>query len=349
MQAAADVAEQARQKRHHGPRHAGHFDEEPKEDEQRHGEQDQMAHAFVHPPDQHHQRCARRQRQIAEDRKPEGEGNRQARKHAKTGDADKEDDEVDIAERTQPGLRQPEQADQHGDRQHRRKEHLDIAGARQPQHRKQRHQADTDRQRRGAPGVGNLQRRRGDEAFLVGVVVRRPHDQQQECQRGAGRDHIEIGAHRGPDAGDDRRHPHVLGAAERDRGPQHRKPQEQHRRQFVRPDQRLVQHIARDDARKQNDDFGDDQDRRGYLHQQSQPSLDGRNKRTRTRRGLNRHLGDGDLADFDMSHWRPHHATTVCRPPSPGFPTPGRRICLSIRHRNQRNAVCRGTARHWAG
>src|SRR5450432_2759542 len=43
------------------------------------------------------------------------------------------------------------------------------------------------------------------------------------------------------------RHAHVLAAAERDRRAEHREPQEQDRGQFVRPDQRLVQHIAGND------------------------------------------------------------------------------------------------------
>ena len=143
----------------------------------------------------------------------------------------------------------------------------EIAGAQQPQQCKQRHQADADRQRRGAPDVGDLQRRRGDVALLVGVFVGRPGDQQQERQRGAGRDQLEIGPHRGPGAGDHRRHPHVLGAAERDRRAQHRQPQEQDRGQFVRPDQRPVQAVARHHAGEQDDDLGDDQQRRRNLDQ----------------------------------------------------------------------------------
>ena len=110
MQAAPDMAEQARQERHHGARHAGHFDEQPKKDEQRHREQDQMAHALVHAPDQHHERRARGQSEIAEDREPKAEGDRHAREHAEPGDADKEDHKVQIAERPKVGLRQPEQS-----------------------------------------------------------------------------------------------------------------------------------------------------------------------------------------------------------------------------------------------
>jgi len=71
---------------------------------------------IVHPPDQHHQRCPRGQRQIAEDGKPEPEGDRHPGKDAEAGHADEEDDEVEIAERTQQGLGQPEHGDQHGNR-----------------------------------------------------------------------------------------------------------------------------------------------------------------------------------------------------------------------------------------
>ena len=193
VQAAADMAEQACQKRHHGARHAGHLDQQAKEHEQRHRQQDQVAHALVHAADQHHQRRVRRQCEVSEHGEPEAEGNGNAGKDAETGDADKEDDEVDVAERAKPWLRQPENRDQQHHRQHRTQHDPDVAAARQPQQRKQRHQAGADRQRGGAPDIGNLQRRRGDEALFVGVLAGRPRQQQQESQRRTGRDHIEIG------------------------------------------------------------------------------------------------------------------------------------------------------------
>jgi len=59
-----------------------------------------------------------------------------------------------------------------------------LTGASQPQKCKQRHQANADRQRRGAPDIGNLQRRRRNKTFFVGVFAGRPGDQQQERQRG---------------------------------------------------------------------------------------------------------------------------------------------------------------------
>jgi hypothetical protein len=102
-----------------------------------------------------------------------------------------------------------------------------------------------------------LQRRRGDEALFVGVIIGRPYDQQQKPQRRTGRDHIEIGAHGGLGVGHHRGHAHVLGTAKRHRRSQHRKPQEQDRGQFIRPDQRLVQPVARHHARKQDHDLGD--------------------------------------------------------------------------------------------
>ena len=88
------------------------------------------------------------------------------------------------------------------------------------------------------------------------------HDQDQEGQRRAGRNHVEIGPQFGPGRRDQRCHAHVLGAAERHDRAEHRKPQEQDRCQFVGPDQRRVQHVARHHAGKQDDDLGDDEQRR---------------------------------------------------------------------------------------
>jgi hypothetical protein len=265
-----------------------------------------MAHAFIHAANQHHQRCVRSQRQIAQGGKPEAERDRHAGKHTEAGDTDEEDDQVEIAERPQQRLCQPKQRDDAGDRQQRRQQDPRTAVARQPQQRECGHQADADGQRGRAPGVGNLQRGRGDEAFFVGVFVGRLNDQDQERQRRAGRDRVEIEPHRGRRAADHGGHPHVLGAPECHRGPQHRQPQEQHRGQLVRPDQRLVQHVAGDHARKQDDDLGDDQDRRRDLDQQAEQGLDPPEQgvaRGPDRR-FNDRLRDREFGDFDVSHGR---------------------------------------------
>ena len=49
-----------------------------------------------------------------------------------------------------------------------------------------------------------------------------------------------------------RRQPHVPVAAQRDDRAEHRQPQEQEGGEFVGPDDRAVEHVARDDAGKQN-------------------------------------------------------------------------------------------------
>ena len=139
------MAEQACQKRHHGPRHAGHFDQKPEENEQRYREQDQMAHALVHPPDQHHQRRPRRQREISENRKTKRERDRHAGEDTEADHADEEDYQVEIAERPQPRRRQPENGNQQRHRQ-RRPSNEPVSPTRsQSENRKQHHQADADR------------------------------------------------------------------------------------------------------------------------------------------------------------------------------------------------------------
>ena len=72
-------------------------------------------------------------------------------------------------------------------------------------------------------------------------------------------DDVEEGPHRGRDLADEGRHPHVLATLERHDGPQHGEPEEQHRGQLVRPDDRLVKDVAGDDAGEQDADLGDDQ------------------------------------------------------------------------------------------
>ena len=81
-------------------------------------------------------------------------------------------------------------------------------------------------------------------------------DQQQEGQRGAGRDDVEEGPRPAASHADERRHAHVLAAPERDDRAQHGEPEEQDRGQLVRPDERRVEHVARDDAGEQHHDLG---------------------------------------------------------------------------------------------
>jgi hypothetical protein len=63
--------------------------------------------------------------------------------------------------------------------------------------------------------------------------------------------------------------------------------------------------VAAASAREQDDDLGDDQDRRRDLDQEAEKRLDRRDKRAGARglaRALDFHPADGDLGDFDVSH-----------------------------------------------
>ena len=64
-----------------------------------------------------------------------------------------------------------------------------------------------------------------------------------------------------PDPVDKGGQPHMPVAAQRDDGADHRQPQEQKRGEFVGPDDRAVEHIARDDAGKQDAGLGQHQHR----------------------------------------------------------------------------------------
>ena len=104
-----------------------------------------MAHALVHAADQHHQRRAGGQRQIAVGREPKPERDRHAGKDAEAGNADKEDNQIEIAERLQRALEHPEDRDDERDRQDRGHHGPEIARPRQPQESKQRHQRNAGR------------------------------------------------------------------------------------------------------------------------------------------------------------------------------------------------------------
>ena len=188
VQAAAHMAEQVCQKGDHGARHAGHLDEQAEKDEQRHRQQDEMAHALVHAPDQDHQRRMRRQRQIAEDGKAERECDRHAGKDGRGDDADEENQQVQITELPKHRRGKPECSDDYDDGTDRNQDRTQGSGPGNAKEREQCHQRDSARQGGGAPGVVQAERRRGDEGFFLGVLISRPRDQQQERKCGAGRE-----------------------------------------------------------------------------------------------------------------------------------------------------------------
>ena len=59
-----------------------------------------------------------------------------------------------------------------------------------------------------------------------------------------------------------RRHSHVLAAAERDHRAEHSEPEEQDRGELVRPDERIVEYVARDHPSEQDQNLQRGQQRR---------------------------------------------------------------------------------------
>ena len=199
------------------------------------------------------------------------------------------------------------------------------------------HQGDPDRQGRGAPGIGDLQRRRGDRQFVAGILVGRPRRSTAEKPAPRrSRRHRAAARRGGGNNADARRHPHVLVAAERDHRSQHREPEKQRRGQFVRPDQRAIEDVARDDATEQNDDLGRHQAGRHELRRSCRaPNRPPRRKRARLpRRALpaaecaGRPPPSRELADRLLEQ-------------APGFVAV---FGSSTRCKSRRSAACRGTA-----
>ena len=60
-----------------------------------------MAHAFIHAPDDDRHRRSRRERDVAERGQTEREGDRHRRKDHDRDEAHEEDQQIEVAERTQ--------------------------------------------------------------------------------------------------------------------------------------------------------------------------------------------------------------------------------------------------------
>jgi hypothetical protein len=136
-----------------------------------------------------------------------------------------------------------------------------------------------------------LQRRRGDEAFFIGVLIGRPGDQEQERKRRRGGDQVEPGPQRRACGADQGVHPHVLGATKGHRSAEHRQPQKQHRGELVGPDQRAVQAVTGDHAGEQDHDLRNHQNGGRDFHQQRQRGFKRWPERARARGRHRRHAG----------------------------------------------------------
>ena len=270
------MAEQAGKKPHHGTGHAGHFDQQAEKHKQRHGQQDQMRHALVHPANQRHRGHAGGQGEIAECGEREGKHDGHAGKHAKTDDSDEKNHQIEIAKGFQARPQPPKGGNNAGHKCD-GEEGVGRSGAGgEAQHRKRHHQGDAAGERRRPPCGGNFQRRCRDNGLVAGPADSRSDDQHQKAQPSRQRQRIEKAAPRETGPRHQRRHAHVLVAAQGDCRPQHRQPEEQRRGQFIRPGDRPVQHIAGENAGKQRHDFGDQQDCCGNFDTMAQHAINAR-------------------------------------------------------------------------
>ena len=203
-----------------------------------------MRHALVHAADDDQRSaCCVVEREIAEGGEAEGEGDRHAGEHHAADDADEEDEQVEVAER----LQQPAAAAQKTpttQRRRRARQHA-CASCRARSSRRtanDEHQRDADRQRRGAPGVGDLERRRGDDDFVARELVGRPG---RSSSRKASAAAIATTSRKTRTAGTSMPTTAVMRMCSPRRSAthraQHREPQEQDRGELVRPDERLVE------------------------------------------------------------------------------------------------------------
>ena len=278
------MADQAREKGHHRARHAGHLNEQAQKNEERHGEQDDVAHALVHPPDDHQRRRARRERDIPKRRQREGEADRRAAEHLRDDENQEKDNQIEIAEGFEPRSVCREQGDdcahqREGDRRVARRARAD-----QPRDREYRHKAKANRHGGGAPRAGNFQRRGRNERFLDGVIDRRPKDHQTKSEGDGGGDGVECRAPRSIGA-DEGGHAHVPVGPCRERRAQHGEPGEQGRGEFIRPGQRIVEHIARNDAREQDQRDPGHEARRHTFNRAADKPLDGARQAHKARLG----------------------------------------------------------------
>ena len=288
------MAEQAREETDHGAGHAGHLDQQAEEHEERHGKQDQVAHALVHPPGDDERRGVRGDGEVGEGSEREREGDRHAKEHHGADTEEEEDKQVHVLERHQHRAQQRADDDE---RHHDAEREEGVAGgadAKELDEADDDHQREADRQGGGTPGVDDAERRGDHPGFLLGENKGRADDEDEEGQRCRDRHEVEQRPRPGRHHADEGGHPHVLAAAQRHDRAEHGEPDEEDRGELVRPDERVVQRIAPDDAGEQHDDLDDDEDRRRKLNHAAdgvvQPLEPGD---WRAPLGLGAELGDG--------------------------------------------------------
>ena len=184
----------------------------------------------------------------------------------------------------------------------RRRRPLDQPRAHDHQHQ---HHADPDGG--DAETVGNLQCRRGDERLHVHVVARRSDHGEQKDRHHHGGEGIDEAPEPHRQEADHEAEPHMFGPPQRDDGAQHGEPEEQRRGEFVRPRQRRIEHVTRDHAGQQHQDFDADQRGGGHLGGRGENPVEGSETRRRgvgSRRGHQAlHRDGGFEATGHLQEW----------------------------------------------
>ena len=254
------MAQEVAEETDHQAGEARRVEQQAEENEHRDGQQDQRGHALVQAVGDHREIDVDGEDQVADRRKPETRRDRNAEADQRADEEEEEDQELDVRrqvlQRARRKVRPDREAADHRERQH----GLAERGLLEHFHdRKDRHQRGADRQRRDAVDTGEVDRRNDIDRLFVRELHEGRHHDAEESRHDAERDGLDERPPRVGNHLDDGGHPHVLAAVQRDDRTQHREPQEQHRRDFVRPHQRRVEAVARDDAGEQHDHVRDGQ------------------------------------------------------------------------------------------
>ena len=236
-----------------------------------------MRHPLVEPANEQQHRHVGGQHHVGEGRHREGDRNRHAGQHRHPDDQHEEDQQIGIAQAFHIGVRQwriPRRQGRHrDDADH----HPCGKLPEQPRHRDQDHQPEPHRQGRREPRLRYLQPRHQDTCDLLDILDRGPQHDREEHKARRRRVNLQRHPPRRSHAGDQRGHAHVLAAVERHRRTDHAEPKEHGLGQFVGPDQRTVQHVARNHAQQQDDDLRHHQQRRNqFQHTHQRPLERGR-------------------------------------------------------------------------
>jgi hypothetical protein len=165
------VPQQVGEEADHGPRDAGHLDQQAEQHEQRHGEKDQMAHALVHAADHDERGRVGGQRDVAERRESERERDRYTEQHEHRNTHHEKHEQVPVAEWPERARAQQREPANDQCSQAEREEHvLHLPEPEDLQQADEQHQPEPDRQGGRTPGVHDPHRRRRH----VNLVLRDP-------------------------------------------------------------------------------------------------------------------------------------------------------------------------------